>query len=452
MCDNLLMTRRTAILRLTIAFTPWALFFVPVMGYRLYTQHRGREELEAVVARIEATDPRWRWEDIDADRPPVADNQNAALWVAAFNRDVRNGTSFIPYRPDNQPVTAAPESPNRLLDDEGYRLIAATLAKHDAAGRIIEQLSRCPDGRPDLARGRSRAEARIASGQWAGDLMRYLECQSEGLVGSNDFGAQVAVIVTLLNVTGMYRGLPSRDGQEGWSFRNTVLAARRLERALATSASPTNLNDLQTTFGRVADADLYRPAIRGLRASYDMLFRELASGEADLGYYLHGIPGAASGIRERVATWTYRAHLPADWAAVLDFTTWALQLADYPEATRLAVWIAGPRPPKAGAHLASGYGCPNEVEVLLKSQLLVRALFRCAVAGVAVERHRQITGDWPETLSAIPQAILPAVPLDPCTGEPLRLVRRPDGVTVYSVGPDGTDDGGNGPTIQYGGL
>ena len=44
--------------------------------------------------------------------------------------------------------------------------------------------------------------------------------------------------------------------------------------------------------------------------------------------------------------------------------------------------------------------------------------------------------------------ILAAVPLDPFDGKPLKYVRRADGVTVYSIGLDETDDGG---TILDGG-
>ena len=35
------------------------------------------------------------------------------------------------------------------------------------------------------------------------------------------------------------------------------------------------------------------------------------------------------------------------------------------------------------------------------------------------------------------------MPLDPYDGKPLRYRRVADGVIVYSVGPDGSDNGGN---------
>jgi hypothetical protein len=40
---------------------------------------------------------------------------------------------------------------------------------------------------------------------------------------------------------------------------------------------------------------------------------------------------------------------------------------------------------------------------------------------------------------------LPAVPVDSYDCQPLRYTKRADGVTVYSIGPDEVDNGGNFP-------
>jgi serine/threonine protein kinase len=46
--------------------------------------------------------------------------------------------------------------------------------------------------------------------------------------------------------------------------------------------------------------------------------------------------------------------------------------------------------------------------------------------------------------------MLQEVPVDPYDGSPLRYRRRPEGVTVYAVGPDGRDDGGKLDTVNAG--
>ena len=71
-----------------------------------------------------------------------------------------------------------------------------------------------------------------------------------------------------------------------------------------------------------------------------------------------------------------------------------------------------------------------------------KAILRYALAAAAAERFRRDKGRWPETLDELVPAYLARVPADPYDGKPLRFNRLPDGVLVYSVGPDRKDDGG----------
>ena len=72
-----------------------------------------------------------------------------------------------------------------------------------------------------------------------------------------------------------------------------------------------------------------------------------------------------------------------------------------------------------------------------------QAHLRCAITATAAERYRRATGRWPETLDALKEAgYLQETPADPYDGQPLRRRRLDDGVEVYSVGPDGEDNGG----------
>src|SRR5262245_56604114 len=92
---------------------------------------------------------------------------------------------------------------------------------------------------------------------------------------------------------------------------------------------------------------------------------------------------------------------------------------------------------RAGPRLGSRL-CDNPAylaDVVRKS----RAVLRCAVAGLAAERHRQQHGRWPEHLDELVRAgLLTAVPMDPYSAQALRLRRTEDGLVVYSVGPKGT--------------
>jgi hypothetical protein len=59
-----------------------------------------------------------------------------------------------------------------------------------------------------------------------------------------------------------------------------------------------------------------------------------------------------------------------------------------------------------------------------------------------VERYRLANGRWPEALEQLLPQFLPELPVDPYDRKPLRFKRLDDGVLIYSLGPDGKDDGG----------
>jgi hypothetical protein len=65
-----------------------------------------------------------------------------------------------------------------------------------------------------------------------------------------------------------------------------------------------------------------------------------------------------------------------------------------------------------------------------------------ALAAIAIERYRLSKGELPEKLDQLLPDFLPAVPLDPGDGQPLRYLVTEKGYAVYSVGPDKMDDGG----------
>jgi len=68
---------------------------------------------------------------------------------------------------------------------------------------------------------------------------------------------------------------------------------------------------------------------------------------------------------------------------------------------------------------------------------------RVAAVLVAATRLRLETGGLPAALDDLVPGTLPAVPRDPFTvDQPLLMRRGDDGLCVYSVGPDGEDDGG----------
>ena len=68
---------------------------------------------------------------------------------------------------------------------------------------------------------------------------------------------------------------------------------------------------------------------------------------------------------------------------------------------------------------------------------------RVGALGVIVAAYRQDKGAYPEELEDLKEAgYIRTVPVDPCSGRPLRMATTEDGVIIYSVGLNGVDDGG----------
>jgi hypothetical protein len=66
------------------------------------------------------------------------------------------------------------------------------------------------------------------------------------------------------------------------------------------------------------------------------------------------------------------------------------------------------------------------------------------LAAIAIKRYTARHGSVPESLDALVPELLASVPMDYMNGEALRFRRQQDkGFALYSVGEDGTDDGGN---------
>jgi hypothetical protein len=70
------------------------------------------------------------------------------------------------------------------------------------------------------------------------------------------------------------------------------------------------------------------------------------------------------------------------------------------------------------------------------------AVERLARAGLAAAAHRARRGEYPARLEELVPDLLGAVPLDPFGGKPLRLAAVEGGIVIYSVGHDGSDEGG----------
>jgi hypothetical protein len=96
-------------------------------------------------------------------------------------------------------------------------------------------------------------------------------------------------------------------------------------------------------------------------------------------------------------------------------------------------------------HLFSG---TVELGTLINRAMAAETAKQITITAIALKRYQLRHGDYPTTLDALVPVFLPAVPLDPVDGKPLCYRPNTDGTyLLYSIGPNGTDDGGN-PSLE----
>ena len=82
-------------------------------------------------------------------------------------------------------------------------------------------------------------------------------------------------------------------------------------------------------------------------------------------------------------------------------------------------------------------------DAVLRSQCMAVARHRAAEVLLATTRERLASGTHPASIDALVPARLPSVPRDPFTTDaPLHLKATSEELLIWSVGPDGDDDGG----------
>src|SRR5690606_22329869 len=79
----------------------------------------------------------------------------------------------------------------------------------------------------------------------------------------------------------------------------------------------------------------------------------------------------------------------------------------------------------------------DDLEVTVRTSEVGQTSLSVTEAALRVELYRLTHGGWPHTLAEAGGAFD-----DPYAAGPLTYKRLPDGVVIYSVGPNGVDDGG----------
>jgi hypothetical protein len=418
------------------------LLAVPVLGY-VYLSWRADRELDAAIAEIERDDPRWRINDLLADRKPIPDAENPALVCAKIDALLRGkGGNGYDVGEKNWRLFDVVPSAHRFNDAQ-IAVLRETLNKHAEAVKLGRTLTNyVGEGRfsikytPDFisinldplqrCRGVMKmlhddAMLRAEEGDAAGALE---SCQGI-LVTARAIGDEPYLIAVLIRIAG------------------EAIAVGALERTLAQSeaAPAAQLKAIQELLQKEIAAPILAQAMRGERGGFDGMIAEMQKGNIKMSAFAGG-PRGGRNLEEWFID-TFPGVVLNGRSEYLRLMTQAVNAAKLPPEQQGKAFKEVEQASRNSSAIVVKLLMPALTKVS-EANRRSRANLRCALVGVAAERYRLAHDQWPASLDElVKKDLIVSVPLDPYDGQPLRYKLRPDGAVIYSVGVDGVDNGGN---------
>jgi hypothetical protein len=430
---------------LGVLFGLFVLWLTASYGFFVYYTDR---DVREAMAEADQDFPRgWQLDDLEARREQVPEAENAAL-VAMKVKALLPAT--WPAEPENgdggavSGLTCAERfrdlPPQVQLPEAVGRWLRANLARVEPARAEARKLIGMTRGRYPLVWDDNVLETKLHSpaARSAAELLQYEAALASQEGAADDAVALVRGMVAAARSVGDEPTLISLLIRLGGCDGRAVAA---LERALAQGEpSPRELEAVQALLQKEAGEPLFTQAARGERAGMHKMLLTLQ----DRGVSLAPLAGGTGGVEKGLVNLAGPALARRSHGPMLRLLNEYVAVSQLPPERRAEALKGLQRKviqAKLDYDIVTALLMPAILKVAEADQRGTGNL-RCAFVAVALERYRRDHGRWPDTLDALVPKYLAAVPTDPQDGRPLRYTRRPDGVVVYWLGPDGTDDGG----------
>jgi hypothetical protein len=399
-----------------------------------------RRSLEETLAWLDETDPGWRLEDIEKARPAPPEERDSAVLLKAARRLVPAGA---PNEKELERL-APPPPPPELLDPERAALLEKELLAVEAALAEARKVADMPAGRHAIVHASNPIATLLPQVQEMREVARLLQLDALRWGQRGDGERAMRSAAACFNTGRSFGDEPFLISQ---LVRNACIqvAAGAIERALAVSEPPEKtLADVQALVELEEAHPTLLVGLRGERAIQHELMASLTDGSVPRKSLFADFPSELrpDKLMER---WQGAAPMRREHPLLLRVMSRAIDVARLPaheqaageEALREEI----DRLPRQSSVLTRAMlPATEKVGVACRRKL---ALVRCLKAALALERRRRESGAWVGKLEELVPKVLRSVPTDPFDGKPLRYRVVPGGAVVYSVGPDGTDDGGD---------
>jgi hypothetical protein len=395
----------------------------------LYYAHRRREALvalRAAVAELDRTEPGWRLHELEAARAIIPNDENSALIVNnAFGLLPENWQSpdFFEHQSNL--------SPQQLLDQDDLTDLREELRTAQPALLEARKLATMPKGRYPITYKRNFISTPHPGTAKIREILALLYLDVVLQAQEGDVNVALRSCRALLNTV---RSLGDEPMLTTQMSRGRELSAicKMAQRVLAHGeAEPEELLQLQKLVEEEDHFPRLLLMLRADRACMHELFDALECGDVTLREFglAVNLDSQGSALAKLAPHYYFRVQHPR----VLALQTDAVRLAALPERERAGAFAAFDRKIYAEPPGFQGMVSALSLTELDESARQTNARLRCLIAALAAERYRRRYGSWPQTLEGLVPVYLPAVPLDPYDGQPLRYQRLADRRVIYSL-------------------
>jgi hypothetical protein len=428
---------------------------VLVVGGWLLLDRAAEARLKRAIAGADRTGPGWRQADLWANRAQVPDSENSALRLQAAIDQMPS--QFLATQADTDTPKAKWLSelsgrlsrldPLRRLSDEDGRQLNEDLDTVKPARSLALELAGMPCGRYAVASRYLYTQEPTDHSEKVRRVVRLLQLEAVDRIQRRDTDGALEACCAIVNAGRSIGDEPNLIPQMVRIAADSV-ALFTMERALAQGpASDRALVKIQECLARESEEPLALFALNGDRATVYDSFQRLATGEVTLADWASD-DGDERSVNSSGSAMLPRMFLKYNQAIILESTNRSVDIARQPDCEQASLWAQyeadrksrGNRPARMIGILADMLAPAHDAAGL--AFLRVKALLRVGRVMVAVEQFRLARGRWPEAIDTLVPRFLEAVPIDPFTGRELILKKLGDGVVIYSLGADQTDNDG----------
>ncbi len=426
----------------------WGLLILALLAaIGVYWNHTKMEgKLQSTLADLDRTEPGWRLEEIEAAREEVPEEENSARVIVAAAGQMPKRWPSADF---SEEIFRLPS--NEMLSGEDFVRLSKELANAREALTIAGKLADMPRGRHQIHYERNPITTLLPDQQESRRIMSLLVYEAMRQSQRGDSKKALTMCRAALNAARSIGDEPIYISQL-IRIAGIIMACQAIERTLGQGEPPAeDLSALQKLLEEEDNFPGLLAATRGERALMHKVFEAIERGEISVGELegLHQGGSQSHQLKNTLISLWYGMDTREDHSLFLSLITRYIKNAQLPMHEQAAADQALDEEVRARL-------VPNPMSTAIITRLLMPAItkvgdafrrkhayLRCAIVTLAAERYRHEKKTWPDNIDQLCPQFLDAVPLDPYDGKPVRYRRIKDGVIIYSIGQDVTDNGGN---------